>query len=190
MATVSLKHPYAMPLPASTSLPPRVVARKSQDKTQTATRICEWCDESISEKALKCPLCQKWRKDIVINFQKTKKGLSTLAALFFCVSSLCFWAYQSGLNSGTGYPWYEKVYEEKKEIKRTGGLNTQVEAVLSMVTEYLPPPFSWQFSTKKFLSSGLGWIVMSLTITSIWYLNSYIHNLNDLKRKTGLIWLD
>lgn len=156
----------------------------------SATRICEWCDESISEKALKWPLCQKWRKDIVINFQKTKKGLSTLAAFFFCVSSFCFWAYQSGLNSDTGYPWYEKVYEEKKEIKRTGGLNTQVEAVLSMVTEYLPPPFSWQFSTKKFLSSGLGWIVMSLTITSIWYLNSYIHNLNDLKRKTGLIWLD
>jgi hypothetical protein len=28
------------------------------------TRICEWCAESISIKALKCPRCTKWRKDI------------------------------------------------------------------------------------------------------------------------------
>jgi len=30
----------------------------------TATRVCEWCKESIPQHALKCPHCQKWRKDI------------------------------------------------------------------------------------------------------------------------------
>jgi hypothetical protein len=27
-------------------------------------RKCEWCAESISQQALRCPRCQKWRKDI------------------------------------------------------------------------------------------------------------------------------
>jgi hypothetical protein len=28
------------------------------------TRVCEWCAETIPEKALRCSHCQKWRKDI------------------------------------------------------------------------------------------------------------------------------
>jgi hypothetical protein len=28
------------------------------------TRPCEWCAEAIPAKALKCPKCAKWRKDI------------------------------------------------------------------------------------------------------------------------------
>jgi hypothetical protein len=33
-------------------------------KEQITTRICEWCAESIPAVALRCPRCQKWRKDI------------------------------------------------------------------------------------------------------------------------------
>ena len=28
------------------------------------SRVCEWCAETISADALKCPHCTKWRKDI------------------------------------------------------------------------------------------------------------------------------
>jgi predicted nucleic acid-binding Zn ribbon protein len=31
---------------------------------QRATRTCEWCAETIPEDALRCPRCQKWRRDI------------------------------------------------------------------------------------------------------------------------------
>lgn len=36
----------------------------SGNANNTATRVCEWCAESIPQQALRCPRCQKWRKDI------------------------------------------------------------------------------------------------------------------------------
>ena len=36
----------------------------TSNEPDSATRVCEWCAEAIHEKALKCPRCQKWRKDI------------------------------------------------------------------------------------------------------------------------------
>jgi hypothetical protein len=31
---------------------------------EQATRACEWCAEQIPQRAVRCPRCQKWRKDI------------------------------------------------------------------------------------------------------------------------------
>lgn len=36
----------------------------AQDMNSRTTRVCEWCGESIPQQALRCPRCQKWRKDI------------------------------------------------------------------------------------------------------------------------------
>ena len=36
----------------------------TENPNQTTTRICEWCATEIPNKALKCPNCNKWRKDI------------------------------------------------------------------------------------------------------------------------------
>jgi uncharacterized paraquat-inducible protein A len=51
---------------------------------QITTRICEWCAESIPASALRCPRCQKWRKDIEndINITRTFAIAGTICLIF------------------------------------------------------------------------------------------------------------
>jgi hypothetical protein len=51
---------------------------------QITTRICEWCAESIPAVALRCPRCQKWRKDIEndIIISRTFAIASTICLIF------------------------------------------------------------------------------------------------------------
>ena len=48
---------------------------------QITTRICEWCAESIPASALRCPRCQKWRKDIENDINITRTFAITAASL-------------------------------------------------------------------------------------------------------------
>lgn len=54
--------PLAGEIPATASL-------------SAATRVCEWCAESIPRQALKCPRCTKWRRDIGVDIQNQFAGL-------------------------------------------------------------------------------------------------------------------
>ncbi|MBA4318585.1 MAG: hypothetical protein C0412_09300 [Flavobacterium sp.] len=190
MSTVSPKYSHVIPPP----IVRRVAAEKIQDKVQTATRICEWCDESISEKALKCPLCQKWRRDIVDDFHKMKNNLFLSILCLIAILMMFFAVFPNSPFSEHpwGYPWHEKVSSKERY--------TYLAPNLSNPNQYYKTPLSplvlavsegdWQFSMKKFLSSVTGWILICEIIGCIWVSNSYIHNRNDLKRKTGLYWLD
>lgn len=61
------------------------------------TRVCEWCSESIPQQALRCPRCQKWRKDIdkerVQSY--TWAGAAFLPALVFIVGMRNEWWHQT-----------------------------------------------------------------------------------------------
>ncbi len=50
--------------PLGSGLPSRAEDAPSIGTISTSNRICEWCAESIPGQALRCPKCQKWRKDI------------------------------------------------------------------------------------------------------------------------------
>lgn len=52
----------------------------SENRVEPGMRTCEWCAESISAKALKCPRCTKWRKDI--DQDRVKCYSWSLGALF------------------------------------------------------------------------------------------------------------
>ena len=57
---ITPESPPAMPVVP----PPLPVAPPTLPGPAGGTRVCEWCAESITEAALQCPHCHKWRRDI------------------------------------------------------------------------------------------------------------------------------
>ena len=82
-------------------------------------RKCEWCAESIPQQALRCPRCQKWRKDIDEERLKfwTWKLLGFLPPCFFFVGLVNdWWAPPSPATC-----WWETKFSFEKFITSPSG---------------------------------------------------------------------
>jgi len=134
-----------------------------QNPSAPATRVCEWCGESIPQQALKCPRCHQWRKDIAedrFNFYLwlAIQGILALVFIFVCVEG------------GKEGRW--SVWRFKLEPGPVG-----------LFGERLPIPkeeFS-AFSINKFLSDPVI-IVLSIGIIILSVICSYYWN--KINRKT------
>jgi hypothetical protein len=148
--------------------------------SSASTRVCEWCAESIPEKALKCPHCTKWRKDIAEDQQQFfSYAIGLLVFLFFgvFVSSVV-----SGVSStplvtspfGKLGEWHERVVTKSNEM--IGGIPSFTDDV------------RYEFSVRKFLSSFLGWVVITCAVGAPWCGVLACRAGNRLERKTGSRW--
>jgi len=76
------------PLPVTPILPePTPAISRQQPST---ARVCEWCAESIPEKAFKCPHCTKWRKDIAQDRSQVVGALVGMAMSAFVAVCVAF----------------------------------------------------------------------------------------------------
>jgi hypothetical protein len=71
-----------------------------EETTSTAdTRVCEWCAEKIAQKAVKCPKCTKWRKDIDqdrIKFYTWSGGAPAFPFFIYMIGSIKGWWREGG----------------------------------------------------------------------------------------------
>jgi hypothetical protein len=135
-----------------------------------AKRICEWCAESIPERALRCPHCTNWRKDIARDRQ-TFLGVS-LGSLVGDI--LIAWAFFAGLRSGE---WNE-AYTTTSPGRQIG-----------LITVPSFPEIRYDFSPEKFLKSpeGCALLVGFILCFALWLFVA-LPAQTRLKRKTGSSW--
>jgi hypothetical protein len=72
---VSEEAPATVLPPPSLPTEAQCVLPASCTEPAAATRVCEWCAESIPRQALKCPRCTRWRGDIAMDIQNQYAGL-------------------------------------------------------------------------------------------------------------------
>lgn len=136
----------------------------TENTNKSNKRACEWCGESISLQALKCPICKKWRKDI---YQDRIKSF--------------FWGVLCGISmgifiNGLRYQWWHQkiktLPQEKNDlftslVKLTGG------------------GYSYEFSFVTFLTSVSGFVIfVGFLITSILTFKYYAR----VSKKIGIWW--
>lgn len=147
----------------ATAVIPSSSTETSQQPPATGTRVCEWCAESISEKAFKCPHCQKWRRDIESD-RRLYFGMTVgLFLLLLVIFGTIYGETPTGPPAFSGGAWHNVV---------SGGGMSLLHV----------------FSVTKFLSSGSGWIVIASAAGFV-YLAYKLWGLKDkLQRKTGSQW--
>ncbi len=167
-----------LPMPPTSGTP-------SLTPLSTSTRVCEWCAEFIPDKALKCPHCTKWRKDI----SEDRKKLFTNVAAFvacFLFGALLFaeeWkksahpVWYGPVGSAEPGAWHEKVVTKTKAIEIMG---TPMPGTDQKV--------SYEFSVSKFLSSFSGWLIIVCAIGGVWGGILARSARDSLERKTGSRW--
>lgn len=132
-----------------------------QNPNAPATRVCEWCGESIPQQALRCPRCHQWRKDIA----EDRVKFYMVVAMFFSLCAVLGFYIGSNIEQ-----W--RVRQLKTEILPGAyGL-----PVLGTKEEFVG------FSINKFLSDpliivlGVGIIILSIVCCYYW---------NKISRKAG-----
>ena len=138
--------------------------------SSTSTRICEWCAESIPEKALKCPHCTKWRKDIAED--RKKFSTNTAASIVLCVLSIIFfigvWGDSSDQSIMRERPfaelgeWHERVVTGGKFSDLGAPTGANMRKLMESREAFGHPEVHYEFSVRKFLSSFWGWTVIAL----------------------------
>ncbi|HAU37446.1 MAG TPA: hypothetical protein DCX07_06970 [Phycisphaerales bacterium] len=126
------------------------------------TRVCEWCAEPIARKAVLCPRCHKWRKDIARIQQLVRYGqiaFGVFAVIGFLVFLIEF---RQGI-------WHEKIWMTAD----MWGHKTFV------------PDYTLRFSGDKFIRSLAGWQVISAGMLSVVGLALAVVGSICWKRKTG-----
>jgi len=156
------------------------------------SRKCDWCSESISIEALKCPHCGKWRKELAEERGRCRVN-AVVAGLSWIVGILIIIAVgprsQRGGSFGIGPPtpgeWHERVgtefnvsdYSRKMFTTPLDKLHT-----LDMGNAHN------EFSLTKFLSSVSGWSVIGCFIVAVWLFVLAFRAKNSLDRKYGSRW--
>ncbi len=151
----------------------------------TSTRVCEWCAESISEKALKCPHCAKWRKDIA---EDRKNFFTNLAASILLLVLDGFFFLVVWQSSSTSFlprfPEFSEVWHERVVTKSD---STEIMGI-RMPGTYQTYQTTYEFSVGKFLSSWEGWFVIVLAIAGVRGSVLARRYRISLERKTGARW--
>lgn len=148
----------------------------------TQTRVCEWCGESLAEKAIKCPHCHKLRKDIDRDRMHAYILLPASVLLFAIAASLL----NKGWNAYSFFsgeaPWHEKVRVPPPLPHE--GFSSVMEALARIVPEY-----RYHFSIQKFLGSLSGWFVIIEGLCAVLGFAGAIYYFRKLMRKTGRLWV-
>ncbi len=180
-------------LPASpgttqpTSVIPPSSTTPSQQPPATDTRVCDWCAESISRQALKCPHCHKWRRDIAQG-RRTIKAAITASSVLACLALYVFitvwkassaYSYAGPFSSLTSLrlsdqsrPWHERIETLSKPVQLLGFQN--------------PPDVRYEFSINKFMTSLAGWAVIGLSLLSMLCDYGAFLAVKVLRQTTGL----
>jgi hypothetical protein len=157
--------PSAAPAPSAT--PPK-------QPPVAGTRACEWCAESIREEALKCPRCQKWRRDIAEDRRAIIKRL-VAACLLLCVA-VCVFSVNMKESSAQPSPFSSSqmsgVWHDKIETRQHGAW----------------PHVDYEFSISKFLTSFAGWAVIGFGLFGVLFGYAARCAERRFRQKTGLRW--
>ncbi len=122
----------------------------------TGTRVCEWCAESIPAKALLCPRCTKWRKDIAADRSQ--------CVVLWIGAAIC------GL--GVAFIAYMVCSKDPGEWAEING--------------WPPGNFGhYEFSLSKFLTSVPGWAVIVGGLGGAFLQYASLCIQRRLRRKTG-----
>jgi hypothetical protein len=147
-------------------------------ETVTSTRACEWCAEPIPEKALKCPHCTKWRKDIA---EDRKNFFTYLAAgLAWCLFSIFLFI-------GVWEDSSDPSIMRSSQFAKLGAWHKRIETPRPDYS-ILGPQVRYEFSLWKFLISFWGWAVIACVIATVWCGVLARRARFSLERKTGSCW--
>ncbi len=162
----------------------------------TSTRECEWCAESIPEKALKCPHCTKWRKDIAED--RKKFFTHATGSVVLCVLSAIFFIGVWGDSSDQSFmrsrqfadlgEWHERIVTGGKFIELGAPTGENMRKLMESREAFGHPEVRYEFSVMKFLSSPWGWTVIACVIAAVWGGVLARRARNSLERKTGSLW--
>ena len=122
------------------------------------TRVCEWCAKPIPRKALKCPRCNEWRKDIKTVRSRAWQCLLYCLAL---IASMVFWFIVANRQR-----WWVEAKAAYKGIP------------LIVASTY-------RLSLDKFLGHWSGWVMILLAGGCAFILCIGVSYEHELKRKTG-----
>jgi hypothetical protein len=162
--------------PASSATPP----------PSTGTRVCEWCAKSISEKAFKCPRCQKWRRDIA---EDRRQFLTFYAAgsVSLIVAVILFpWLWRKSSNESPMLEsneflgiWHDRIENPDADFIRSRTimgkfLNTPIK------------PLGYRFSLYKFLTSFWAWLVIVSCLLAVSCGSIALFYQKRLRQKTGM----
>jgi len=153
-------------------------------KIQTEKRICDCCKKHIPKKAIKCPYCKEWRRDIKKSLYKRRTVfiVSIICSLPIGLIFVHEWPKEKIALGAQSYPWHTKV-EDKFTSDVSNNLNRPLISVVEEVKEYLGPRYRLQFSVDKFLKSPSGWFIIIDSIFIVFMMCTYVHISNNLKRK-------
>lgn len=142
-------------------------------------RICEWCAESIPQKALRCPRCHNWRRDIVNDRRRVVVGI-LIEAGFMILGCIFFMEVDRGRDINI---WHEKV-SPPQDTRVRGPIGDSINALINVTTNY-----RYQFSVAKFLGSWQGWFVIACGVGFIYGVYETRLGFINLKQKTGSLWV-
>lgn len=154
--------PVAVPPPVRRVIapPPPVSPRKIVQSKDN--RICEWCASAITKDASCCPVCQKWRSDVLKARKDVIRAFSIITTSFLVIILLCIisWPKTSSgdvftkILKKSSYPWHEEVLQQLSTSSTNGSFGANL---LSLVNKN----YTLKFSILKFLTSISGWGVIA-----------------------------
>ena len=175
---------------------PTKTGKRSVKAPQESNRVCDWCATSISEQALKCPHCGKWRKEIAEERGRLiGNAVCTVIGIIGCVGLFSI-VWNDSLNhspmrflddhlakSGV---WHERVGTEFNASDFTRKmLTTPIDKL--QPNNYMGNAHD-EFSLGKFLSSFWGWAVIGSFICAVRCFVVAFRARTSLDRKWGSRW--